>query len=60
MSLKNKAKAIAKNIEGKVQEAAGALTDNHEDRARGKAKQAEAQVRHRTEEIKDAAKKMLE
>jgi uncharacterized protein YjbJ (UPF0337 family) len=44
MSLQDKAKAAAKNVEGKVQEAAGDLTGNHEAQAKGKAKQAQAKV----------------
>jgi uncharacterized protein YjbJ (UPF0337 family) len=44
MSLQDKAKAAAKNVEGKVQEAVGDLTGNHEAQAKGKAKQAQAKV----------------
>ena len=46
MSMKDKAKATAKNIEGKVQEAVGDLTGDPKTQAEGKAKQAEAKVRH--------------
>ena len=60
MGLQDKAKATAKNVEGKVQEAAGDLTDNHEAQAKGKAKQAEAKVRHAAEDVKDEAKKMVD
>ena len=36
MSLKEKAKATAKNIEGKLQEAAGNITGDPQDQAEGK------------------------
>ncbi|MDF5737205.1 MULTISPECIES: CsbD family protein [unclassified Nostoc] len=60
MSIEDKAKAFAKNIEGKVQEVIGEVTGDPKDKAEGKAKQAEAQVRHTAENIKDEAKKALE
>ena len=40
MSLQERAKAAAKNVEGKAQEALGNLTDNREQQVEGKAKQA--------------------
>jgi uncharacterized protein YjbJ (UPF0337 family) len=60
MSLKDRAEATAKNIEGKVQEAVGDLTGDPKDQAEGKAKQAEAKVRHTVEDIKDEAKKVID
>ncbi|MBD2280233.1 MULTISPECIES: CsbD family protein [Nostocales] len=60
MSMKNRAKATAKNIEGKVQEAVGDLTGDPKTQAEGKAKQAEAKVRHAVEDVKDQAKEMIE
>ena len=60
MSLKDKAKATAKNVEGKVQEAAGDLTGDPKAQAEGKAKQAEAKVRHSVEDVKDEAKKIVD
>ncbi len=60
MSMKNRAKATAKNIEGKVQEAVGDLTGDPKTQAEGKAKQAEAKVRHGVEDVKDQAKEMIE
>lgn len=60
MSLEDRAKATAKNIEGKAKEVAGKLTDNPELEAEGKAKQAEANVRHSVEDVKDQAKKIVE
>jgi uncharacterized protein YjbJ (UPF0337 family) len=60
MSLQYKAKAAAKNVEGKVQEAVGDLTGNHEAQAKGKAKQAQAKVTQNIEELKDDAKKLID
>ncbi|MEH1908223.1 MAG: CsbD family protein [Nostoc sp.] len=60
MSIEDKAKAFAKNVEGKVQEAVGEVTGDPKDKAEGKAKQAEAQVRHTAENIKDEVKKTLD
>ncbi|NJL83660.1 MAG: CsbD family protein [Chloroflexaceae bacterium] len=60
MSAEDRAKATAKNIEGKVQEAAGNVTGDPQDRAEGKAKQAEAETRHAAEDLKDKAKRALD
>ena len=60
MSLKNKLKATAKNVEGKVQEAVGDLTGDPQTKAEGKAKQAEAQLRHTVEDVKDKAKEIID
>lgn len=60
MSLEDKAKATAKNIEGKAKEAVGKITDNPELEAEGKAKQAEASVRHAVENVKDQVKKAID
>jgi len=60
MSVKNRAKATAKNIEGKVQEAVGDLTGDPKTQAEGKAKQAEAKVRHAVEDVKDQAREIVE
>jgi uncharacterized protein YjbJ (UPF0337 family) len=60
MSTEDKVKATAKNLEGKAQEAAGKVTGDPQDQAEGKAKQAEAEVRHTAENAKDAAKKAVE
>ena len=60
MSMKNRAKATAKNIEGKVQEAVGDFTGDPKTQAEGKAKQAEAKVRHAVEDVKDQAKEIIE
>jgi uncharacterized protein YjbJ (UPF0337 family) len=59
MSLQDKAKATAKNVEGKVQEAVGDMTGDPKTQAEGKAKQVEAKARHMTEDVKDEAKKIV-
>ncbi|MBP5976576.1 CsbD family protein [Brasilonema sp. CT11] len=58
-SAENRIEATAKNIEGKIQEVIGNITGDPKQKAEGKAKQAEAQVRHTTENIKDELKKNL-
>jgi len=60
MSLKDRAKATAKNIEGKVQEAVGDMTGDPKDKVEGREKQADAKVRHAVEDVKDEAKKIIE
>ncbi|PMB04198.1 CsbD family protein [Fischerella thermalis CCMEE 5273] len=60
MSIENRVEATTKNIEGKVQEIVGEVTGNPQDKAEGQAKQAEAQLRHTVENIKDDVKKSLE
>lgn len=54
MSTEDRAKATAKNVEGKAQEAMGDITGDPEQQAKGKAKQGEANVRHAAEDAKDA------
>lgn len=53
MSNEERMKATAKNVEGKAQEAVGKVTGDPEDKAKGKAKQAEASARHTKEDIKE-------
>jgi uncharacterized protein YjbJ (UPF0337 family) len=60
MSLKKKVNAAAKNIEGNVEETVGNLTGNHEAQAKGKAKQAQANVNQKVEDIKDDAKDIID
>jgi uncharacterized protein YjbJ (UPF0337 family) len=60
MSLEDRAKATAKNVEGKAQEAMGNVTGDPEDKTEGKAKQAESEVRHGIEDVKDNIKKKLD
>ena len=60
MSAEDKAKAAAKNIEGKAQEAMGNVTGDPEDQAKGKAKQGEAEARQTVENAKDKVKKAID
>jgi uncharacterized protein YjbJ (UPF0337 family) len=60
MSLENRVKATAKNIEGKVQEAVGNVTGDLQDQAEGKAKQAEASDIHTVENVKSTIKKIID
>lgn len=60
MSLEDKAKAAAKNVEGKAQEAWGNVTGDPADKIEGKAKQAEAGARNAAEDVKDAAKDTID
>lgn len=60
MTIEKRVEATAKNIEGKVQEVIGEVTGNPSDKAEGKAKQAEAQVMHTTENLKDEIKKAID
>ncbi|MEH2286360.1 CsbD family protein [Nostoc sp.] len=60
MSAEKRIEATAKNIEGKIQEFVGEVTGNPQDKTEGQAKQAEAQVDHTVENIKDELKKALE
>ena len=60
MSAEDKAKAAAKNIQGKAQEAMGNVTGDPEDQAKGKAKQGEAEARQGVEDAKDKVKKAID
>ena len=60
MSTEDRAKATAKNIKGKAQEAMGNLTGNKSDEAAGKAKQTEASAQHAVEDGKDAIKDAID
>lgn len=60
MSIEDRAKAVAKNLEGKAQEAMGEVTGDPQDKAEGKAKQAESKVRHAVEDAKDEVKKAVD
>ena len=55
MGLEDRAIAAAKDIEGKVQEAAGEVTDNTAAQAKGKAKQAQAVATQIVEDVIDIA-----
>jgi len=60
MSLEDKVKATAKNLEGKAQEALGNITGDPKHKVEGKEKQAEANVRHSVEDVKDEVKKTID
>ncbi len=60
MSLEDRAKAVAKNIEGKVQEAVGEITGDPQQKVEGQKKQAEAEIQHTVENLKDQAKKLID
>jgi uncharacterized protein YjbJ (UPF0337 family) len=60
MGIEDKAKAAAKDAEGKVQEAAGKVTDNKEAQVKGKGKQAEASATNVKEDMKDGVKKAID
>jgi uncharacterized protein YjbJ (UPF0337 family) len=60
MSIEDRAEAVAKNIEGKVQEAVSEITGNPKDKVEGQAKQDEAAVMHAKEDIKDKAKDVVD
>jgi uncharacterized protein YjbJ (UPF0337 family) len=60
MSIEDRAKAVAKNVEGKAQEALGKVTGDPKDEAAGKAKQGESKVRHTVEDAKDEVKKAVD
>lgn len=57
MSLEDRAKATAKNIEGKVQDAAGQVSGDRSAQAEGKSKQVEAEATHAKEDVKDTVKR---
>lgn len=56
MSLKDRAKATGKNLEGMAQEALGKVTGDPKDKAEGRMKQNEAEVGHAVEDVKDQVK----
>jgi uncharacterized protein YjbJ (UPF0337 family) len=60
MSIEDRAEAVAKNIEGKIQEAASELTGDPKDKAEGQAKQDQAAAIHLQEDIKDKAKEIID
>ena len=60
MSLEYKMKAAAKNIEGKIQEAVGEVTGDPKQKVEGQRKQAEAEIQHTVENLKDQAKKLID
>jgi uncharacterized protein YjbJ (UPF0337 family) len=60
MSIEDRAKATAKNIEGKAQEMLGKVTGDPATEAEGKAKQTESKIRHTVENAKDEVKRSID
>ena len=60
MSIEDRAKATAKNIEGKVQEAVSEVTGDPKDQVEGKTKQRQASAMHAEEDVKDEIKKTID
>ncbi|MCT7949493.1 CsbD family protein [Ancylothrix sp. C2] len=60
MSLEQRAAAVAKNIEGKIQEAASEITGDPKDKIEGQVKQEQAAAMHAKEDMKDSAKEMID
>jgi len=56
MSFKERAKATAETVEGKIQEAIGNLTGDMDTQVEGQAKQVQAELRQIAEDKKDEAK----
>ena len=59
MQLQGRAKAVTKNLEGKVQESMGKATGDLGDQMAGRAKQLESQARNTVEDIKDMGQDRL-
>jgi uncharacterized protein YjbJ (UPF0337 family) len=60
MSIKDRAKATAKNVEGKLQEAMGEVTGNPEDKLEGQSKQSKSKILHIVENVKDEIKRAID
>jgi uncharacterized protein YjbJ (UPF0337 family) len=60
MSTEDRAKATAKNLEGKAQAAMGEVTGDSKDKAAGEAKQGEAKAQNAVEDAKDQVKKAID
>lgn len=60
MGIEQRAEAVAKNVEGKIQEAVGEATGDPQQKAEGQAKQDQAAVVHAKEDIKDKAKNVID
>jgi uncharacterized protein YjbJ (UPF0337 family) len=60
MSIANRVKATAKNVEGKLQEAVGEVTGNPQDKLEGQSKQSESRILHLVENAKDEIKRVID
>lgn len=60
MSIENRVEAVAKNIEGKVQETVGEITGDSNSQVEGQQKQDIAAAIHLKEDLKDKAKEVID
>ncbi len=60
MGIEDRVEAVAKNIDGKIQEAVGEVTGDPKDKIEGQAKQDQAAAIHVKEDIKDQAKDVID
>ena len=60
MGIEERVEAVAKNIEGKIQEAASEITGDPKDKVEGQNKQDEAAAMHTIEDLKDHAKEIID
>jgi uncharacterized protein YjbJ (UPF0337 family) len=60
MSIENRVEAVAKNIEGKVQETLSDITGDPKDKIEGQDKQDQAAAMHIKEDLKDKAKEVID
>jgi uncharacterized protein YjbJ (UPF0337 family) len=60
MSVGNRIQAMVKNLEGRLEEAVGALSGNRRLKAEGQMKQAQATAEHAKENLKDRAKRWID
>ncbi|HEY9892614.1 MAG TPA: CsbD family protein [Candidatus Sericytochromatia bacterium] len=60
MGIEDRVEAVAKNIEGKIQEAASEITGDPKDKIEGQTKQDEAAAIHTREDLKDRAKEIID
>ena len=60
MGIEDRAKATAKNVEGKVKETVGDITGDKATEMEGKADQVESSAQHAKEDLKDDVKKAID
>ncbi len=60
MGIEDRVEAVAKNIEGKIQEAVSEITGDPKDKIEGQIKQDEAAAIHKKEDLKDRAKEIID
>ena len=60
MSVGNRIQAMVKKLEGRLEEAVGALTGNRRLKAEGQMKQAQATAQDTKENLKDRAKRWID